>query len=90
MPYIKKESRTNIDGMIDQLARLLSEFDQDKVDGALNYTVSTLLNKLYKDKYFDFNRALGVLNAITLEFYRRKVAPYEDVKIEKNGDVFSH
>jgi len=31
--------------------------------------------------------AMGVLSAITEEFYRRKVAPYEDEKIVENGDV---
>jgi hypothetical protein len=34
------------------------------------------------------NTVRGVLGSITDEFYRRVVAPYEDVKIKENGDVF--
>lgn len=31
---------------------------------------------------------LGVLECVKLELYRRVAAPYEDRKIEENGDVF--
>ena len=30
---------------------------------------------------------MGVLECCKLEFYRRVAAPYEDIKIEENGDV---
>jgi len=32
-------------------------------------------------------RALGVLQCVMLEFYRRLAAPYEDTAIERNGDI---
>ena len=30
---------------------------------------------------------MGVLDCVKQEFYRRKLAPYEDVAIQKNGDI---
>jgi hypothetical protein len=42
---------------------------------------------LYPPKYFNYNRAIGVLECIKLEFYRRMVGPYEDIKIKEAGDV---
>ncbi len=56
-------------------------------DGALNYTVTRILKELYEPKYFNYNRAMGVLSSIQAEYYRRDVAPYEDKKIAENGDV---
>lgn len=38
-------------------------------------------------KYKHINDVLGVLGAVTAEFYRRVAAPYEDLKIRDNGDV---
>jgi hypothetical protein len=38
-------------------------------------------------RYADHNEVMGVLNCIALEFYRRKTAPYEDVKIAEEGDL---
>jgi len=46
------------------------------------------LAQLYPKGYFHYNRAMGVLASAMQEFYRRRVAPYEDVKIAENGDVY--
>jgi len=37
----------------------------------------------------DNRRRRGALLCCALEFYRRKVAPYEEKCIQKNGDVYS-
>ena len=37
--------------------------------------------------YADINSAIGVLECAKLELYRRQAAPYEDKKIEENGEV---
>lgn len=39
------------------------------------------------NKYQTHAEVLGALDATSKEYYRRKVAPYEDKKIEENGDV---
>ncbi|MEM1978824.1 MAG: hypothetical protein QXL72_07940 [Candidatus Caldarchaeum sp.] len=49
--------------------------------------VSRLILGLYPPSYFNYNRALGVLAAVSHELYRRRVAPYEDEKIKQHGDV---
>ena len=87
MPYIKKDSRPEIDKLLKPLAKHLASLPVQEQDGSLNYTVTKLIHRLYPKKYFHLNRALGVLSAITLELYRRVAGPYEDEKIKENGDV---
>lgn len=87
MPYIKKASRPSVDRMVNPLIDHLKSLPMEEQDGALNYAVTRIIKNLYPKKYFHLNRALGVLTAITKEFYRRVVGPYEDSKISENGDV---
>jgi len=88
VPYIKAEKRPRFDGLLDWAVKLLSEIPEEDRDGYVNYFVTVLLKRLYQPpKYRRYNKAIGVLECIKLEFYRRDVAPYEDKKIEENGDV---
>jgi hypothetical protein len=72
--------------LIDEIRKLPVE----EQDGALNYTVTRMFKSIYPQRYFHYNRALGVLTAITQEFYRVVVGPYEDTKIAENGAVDPH
>lgn len=87
MPYIKAEKRGLYNSHIEQLVKILEQQPLMEVDGDLNYVVTSIFKKLYAPRYFNYNRAIGVIEAIKQEFYRRVVAPYEDIKIEENGDV---
>lgn len=87
MPYIKKEQREPLDKLIAPLVEHLKSLPQEDQDGSLNYIVTKTIKQVYPQKYFHFNRALGVLTAITQELYRRVIGPYEDTKIKENGDV---
>ncbi len=87
MPYIAPDDRPAIDEKIKELVTYLQSRPVEKQDGDLNYAISRMIHQLYPKKYFHYNRALGVLSAIQLEFYRRKIAQYEDEKITENGDV---
>ena len=87
MPYIKKGQRPAIDSLIEPLVKHISLLPLEEQDGALNYTVTKMIKRLYPTRYFHFNRALGVLSAITHELYRRVIGPYEDEKIKENGDI---
>ena len=49
--------------------------------------MTKVLKGVYPLRYFYLNRAMGVLECIKQEFYRRVAAPYEDIKIVENGDV---
>jgi hypothetical protein len=87
MPYILKEDRPPIDELLQPLIDYLAKQPLEKQDGDVNYSVTKLLKALYTPKYFNFNRAMGVLSSIQAEWYRHDVAPYEDTKIQENGDV---
>lgn len=87
MPYIKKQQRPAIDKLVDPLINHLKSLPLEDQDGSLNYAVTKTIKRVYPQKYFHYNRALGVLTAITQELYRRVIGPYEDSKIKENGDV---
>ena len=87
MPYIKQEKRPLYKADIENLVKKLAEQPLKEQDGDLNYIVTSIMKMLYQPRYFNYNRAMGVLEAIKQEYYRRVVAPYEDTKIEENGDV---
>lgn len=82
MPYIKKELRYNIDRGYN--------FPTDV--GELNYRLTTICDDYLRQQgmnYANLNSVIGVLECAKLELYRRIVAPYEDTKIEMNGDVYN-
>jgi hypothetical protein len=87
MPYITKDDRPRYDKTLDELIKTLKERPVENVDGDINYCVTRILKGVYPLRYFHLNRAMGVLSCIQQEFYRRVAAPYEDTKIEQNGDV---
>jgi len=87
LPYIKPEIRTKYEKVLDELIGILKSLPVEKVDGELNYVVTKILKETYPVRYFNINRAVGVLECIKLEFYRRVAAPYEDKKIKESGDV---
>lgn len=93
MPYVTQSQRANIDPAIDELAnriRLTSRQDEEWPDGMVNYaTVRLLLTVLLGETwYITLERAIGCLTCILLELYRKKAAPYEDLKAIANGEVF--
>ena len=67
-----------------------------KTVGELNFKLSQVMDDYLSytepvdaPSYTKFNNAIGVLECLKMELYRRMVAPYEDLKIKENGDVFS-
>jgi hypothetical protein len=87
MPYITQEDRPQYDEVLARLIALLKEKPPESVDGHLNYVVTRVIKEVYPLRYYHINKAMGVLECIQHEFYRRVAAPYEDTKIEQNGDV---
>ena len=83
MPYISQEERA-----------LLWEWSRylwiPTTPGTLNFVLTKMI-QVYLGQgpdYTRYNDVLGVLSAISHELYRREIAPYEDEKIEENGDVY--
>ena len=87
MPYIKMEDRKKYEEVLEKLIDLLKSQTIERIDGELNYVITRILKESYPLRYFNLNRAMGVLECAKLEFYRRVVAPYEDIKIKESGDV---
>ena len=82
MPYIKKENRIKISPFVDNL------FDKLETKGDFNFAISLLIQKLIKREgcnYSNLNDAIGILECVKQEFYRKIVAPYEEIK--ENGDI---
>ncbi len=87
MPYIKPENRAKYTKVLDELIGILKALPPEEVDGELNYVVTRILKAVYPLRYYHINKAIGVLECIKQEFYRRVAIPYEDQKIRENGDV---
>lgn len=79
MPYIEKEKREEIEN---------GRFAENV--GELNYIFTRLASDYLgiAPNYARFNDVIGVLESCKLELYRRLVAPYENYKIDTNGDVY--
>jgi len=88
MPYIEPKDRSRFDPHIDELVNEL-EITNPISPGDVNYIVSRLIWKLWMNNrsYTLANNLIGALECIKAEFLRRFLAPYEDVKIQENGDV---
>ena len=87
MPYIKADKRKKYQKILDELIKVLKTLPPEEIDGELNYVVTKILKEIYPLRYFHINKAVGVLECIKLEYYRRVAAPYEDSKIREAGDV---
>jgi len=87
MPYILQEDRPKYEESLSTLIGILKEQPVERIDGELNYIITRILKESYPLRYFNINRAIGVMEACKLEYYCRVAAPYEDTKIKQNGDV---
>ena len=92
MPYIVEEKRKELDGAIEVLRQALVKLEVDDAsnnfEGNLNYTITKLLSECYSSpSYREINDAIGMLECLKLEYYRKLAAPYEDQKEFENGSV---
>jgi hypothetical protein len=86
MPYIEPTDRTYFDEKISFNNRAI------QTPGELNYILTKLVDyyiSTHGKTYSTINEAIGVLECAKLELYRRIAAPYEDAKIQQNGDVYT-
>lgn len=89
MPYIPAEDRTTFERVLVELDEVVGVHGIS--NGELNYLM-TQLARCYLWKHGkSYNTISDVVKAFEcakLEFYRRVAAPYEDDKIQINGDVY--
>lgn len=88
MPYITQDSRQKYNTLVDELTLKL-EKNGNKI-GDINYCFSRLIWSVFlkNPSYVLGNSLIGVLECIKLEMYRRLMGPYEDKKLNENGDLF--
>jgi hypothetical protein len=90
VPYIVKADRKEFDPEIEKLlSRLTNKGFAKAKAGDLNYTFSKIVWSVFdrNPSYATGNELMGMLECVKQEFYRRKLAPYEEKKIEENGDI---
>lgn len=95
MPYIKQERRGQIIHTDDVFGdgEIFTSINLDTINnpGEMNYAITEMMKNYLERKgvsYTNMNEVIGVLECAKLELYRRMTAPYEDVKIKENGDVY--
>jgi len=87
MPYVKQEDRGKLDVIVDLMKSL-----KIKANGDLNYILFKFCKETIgpvtdQQSYNTYKNFRGELMEIRDEIGRRFLAPYEDKKIEENGDV---
>ncbi len=83
MPYIDPHRRNTLAPEI---------YDSAMTPGELNYQITYLLIEYMGNhgvSYSTINNIMGACEGAKQEFYRRVAVPYEDTKIEENGDVYT-
>ena len=88
MPYITKKRR----GELSEVTTLLRDDinGNPKSSGDLNYLITSMLDEYLSGNtsYSTINEVIGVLECCKLELYRRIAVPYENKKLEENGEVY--
>ena len=84
MPYIKQENRPQLEDKAKDLGR------RALCAGDLNYIITEMAHEYLRGKglnYANINEVMGALECCKFELYRKIASPYEDKKIQENGDV---
>lgn len=94
MPYLTRDVKDSLNDI-----KIVLSKTKLTNPGELNY-LFTLICIQYLDnkreinghvgQYQAYNDVLGALEGAKLELYRRSMAPYEDIKILENGDVYAN
>jgi hypothetical protein len=90
MPYIENRDRERIDPAV-QGFLLTVKKEAKNGPGILNYILSNIIHAYVEERLISYrvlNEVMGVLECVKQEYYRRIAAPYENKKIEENGDVY--
>jgi len=85
MPYIRTEDRQRFMFLESELENV-TKYDK-LTAGEMQYIIALMIKHSQPENYQDMNDIMGALAGAQMEFYRRSVAPYEDKKIEVNGDI---
>ena len=82
MPYIKPEKRKLMDEVVE-----IMKIENVQANGDLNYILYKYCKNHIPKSYNSIKNFCGELRQCATEIERRILAPYEDSKIQENGDV---
>lgn len=82
MPYIKKSDRITMDAIVSRMHQA-----NVAANGDLNYILYAFCKRHVTPSYNNYKNFCGELRQCATEIERRILGPYEDTKIEENGDV---
>lgn len=88
MPYITQADRDLVERRLDIFG---TNWAPDNA-GQLNYLVSTYINNYFAANtlnYANVNEMIGALECMKLELYRLVAGPYENIKADANGPVYT-
>lgn len=93
MPYIIKGHRdhlatTNKPTSSGELNYLITQLCLSYLDSCKDQSGIMIPKDAKTNSYNDYNTVVGALECCKLEFVRRLVNPYEDIKIQENGDIY--
>jgi hypothetical protein len=84
VPYIKPERRKVFDPFLEACAR------EVETEGELNYCffkLSALLIQRLGESYDKLSMCSSAMEHAKLEWYRTRLAPYEEAKIDEHGPI---
>jgi hypothetical protein len=82
MPYVKQERRSDLNKVVVAMSEA-----GVKADGDLNYILYRFCKYHVTPSYNNYKNFCGEIHQAATEIERRLLAPYEDSKIDENGDV---
>ena len=88
MPYIKTIARSDFEPALNEIFGKITEVT---TEGDMNYMITRMILRYlntHETDYRNINGMIGMLECAKLELYRRLAAPYENKKVDENGDVY--
>ena len=85
MPYIKQERREELE----EVLNVMIKNGVTASTGDINYILFAYCSRIVKpvESYHAYKMYIAELNECAAEIRRRFLAPYENEKLKKNGDI---
>jgi len=87
MPYTKEEINRRIDPKINELLKEVEFFGLFEQAGIFTRIIYRIAIAITTKKYWRFALTMGAIFCAALEFWRRRIVPYENEKIKEHGDI---
>ena len=90
MPYVEQKLRKQLAKWLNGLSTNLAWLTDNgkKNNGVVTYVLYKILKDVYSNRNYEtLSNAIKVLETTKLEFYIKVIRPYEEKKIQENGDV---